>query len=120
MLQCIAVCCSVVQGDAVWCCYVAVDGDQVVCCSVLQCVVALCVAVWCSVLQCGVGMWQWMYIRGKRAMSFTENVPFVHTTNKLVTSRTENTVFMHVTNKGVASRIATATFDERMGHITNE
>jgi len=53
-------------------------------------------------------------------MSFTENVPFVHTTNKLVTSRTENTVFMHVTNKGVASRIATAAFDERMGHVTNE
>ena len=52
VLQCVAVCCSVLQRVAV--CYVAErDADLVqslcvpVCCSVL-----LCVAVCCSVLQC--------------------------------------------------------------------
>ena len=39
MLQCVSVCCSVLQGHEAVCCGV--------CCSVLQ-----CVAVCCSVLQC--------------------------------------------------------------------
>ena len=51
LLQCVAVCCSVLQCVEVW-----FEVDLMCCCSVLQ-----CVAVWsevdlmccCSVLQCG-------------------------------------------------------------------
>ena len=54
MLQCAAVCCSVLQCVAVCC---SVLQCVAVCCSVLQCVavccsVLQCVAVCCSVLQC--------------------------------------------------------------------
>ena len=53
VLQCVAVCCSVLQTKIAacrWC-------HWLVCCSVLQCVavccsVLRCVAVWCSVVQC--------------------------------------------------------------------
>jgi len=48
VLQCVAVCCSVLQcvvGDQVK--QMTVDIRNIVCCSVLQ-----CVAVCCSVLQC--------------------------------------------------------------------
>jgi len=45
VLQCGAVCCSVMRGVAVWC---GVLQCGAVCCGVVR-----CVAVWCSVLQCG-------------------------------------------------------------------
>jgi len=54
VLQCVAVCCSVLLCVVVYC---SMLQCVAVCCSVLQCVavwcsVLQCVAVWCSVLQC--------------------------------------------------------------------
>jgi len=55
VLQCGAMCCSLVQCVAVWC---KVLQRGAMCCSVVQCVAACCSvlqcgAVWCSVVQCG-------------------------------------------------------------------
>jgi len=78
MLQCVAVCCSVLQCGHVSsaCCHVYIFTPHTpsylmcvgvkVCCSVLQCVavccsVLQCVAVCCSVLQC-VAVWSCIYL----------------------------------------------------------
>jgi len=45
LLQCVVVCCSVLQHVEVCCDVVQFVGE---CCSVLQ-----CVTMWCSVVQCG-------------------------------------------------------------------
>jgi len=61
LLQCVAVCCSVLQRVAVSFCdrnrLCVEDAPVAVCCSVLQCVAVCCsvlqrVTVCCSVLQC--------------------------------------------------------------------
>ena len=54
MLQCGAVCCSVVQCGAVWCSVVQCVAVwySVVQCGAVWCSVVQCDAVWCSVLQC--------------------------------------------------------------------
>ena len=65
MLQCAAVCCSVLQCGAVLCVeggrhvgdLISLEGSSQVCCSILQCAVECCGvlqcgAVCCSVLQC--------------------------------------------------------------------
>ena len=51
VLQCIAVCCSVLQCIAVCC---SVLQCVVVCCSVLQCVAACCSVLQCAVVHCSV------------------------------------------------------------------
>ena len=80
LLQCVAVCCSVVQCGAVWC---SVLQCVAVCCSVLQCgavwcSVLQCVAVCCSVLQCvavcGFGAsWRWEDSKNPLQIAFLGN-----------------------------------------------
>ena len=57
MLQCAAVCCSVLQRVAVYVLKMRIIGHRVmqcvaVCCSVLQCVAVCCSVIQCVVLQC--------------------------------------------------------------------
>jgi len=59
LLQCVAVCCSVLKCVAVW-----FQEDLMCCCSVLQ-----CVAVYCSVLQC-VAVWFEVHLSAYPASSF--------------------------------------------------
>jgi len=62
VLQCVAVCCSVLQCVAVECMYLlSVLQCVAVCCSVLQ-----CVAVCCSVLQCVAVCCSRVYVSAKQ------------------------------------------------------
>jgi len=86
-----AVCCRVVQSDAVWCTVlqcVAVCCSVVqrvaLCCSVLQCVAVCCSvlhsgAVWCSVLQCVAVCCSMLYMSkvSRAATAITTLVQFI-------------------------------------------